>query len=150
MVLEDFNTSNVIFYLGQVQVPLRCIIISIHPMLFFITNRLCSITWFYHFNTSNVIFYPVSIRLCGCVLPISIHPMLFFIMLNNFVPAPYSDFNTSNVIFYLNPLLPCLLWITYFNTSNVIFYRLYPVDYAWRGLISIHPMLFFIMTGRLC
>ena len=77
--LSNFNTSNVIFYLGQVQVPLRCIIISIHPMLFFIHGGNSPIESRWNFNTSNVIFYRCSGPHFYVICIISIHPMLFFI-----------------------------------------------------------------------
>ena len=122
-----FNTSYVIFYPGLELVFPWHGVISIHPMLFFISRPSCLERKWSYFNTSYVIFYPMAgknrwkefafqyilcyflskfVKIKGGVINISIHPMLFFIVRQK-------------------PLL------------------------RRRAGISIHPMLFFIPDCRL-
>ena len=167
MNIPNFNTSYVIFYLGSISFrfallvfqyilcyflsfPFICqyyfIIISIHPMLFFICSR-C-----YRIDSDSAFQYILCYFLSGNTAlregrrtNISIHPMLFFIKairaLHN---VRKFHFNTSYVIFYRRTGTGFSVAWNYFNTSYVIFYRKRrPTAGGYSG-ISIHPMLFFI------
>ena len=85
--------------------------ISIHPMLFFIQRRHKLYLVLEDFNTSNVIFYQCRSSPSGGRKGISIHPMLFFIQkLFGMVPE-FSEFQYIQCYFLstgLRPSLPAL------------------------------------------
>ena len=100
-VMENFNTSYVIFYRAVFPLLRHNPEISIHPMLFFIVSGTPGLRFAWeNFNTSYVIFYPRLVCWSRSHMAISIHPMLFFIRFDIIDGLPYIDFNTSYVIFY--------------------------------------------------
>ena len=145
MVLEDFNTSNVIFYqcrsspsggrkgisihpmlffIHGVATVIACITgISIHPMLFFIPDW----NWFFRgmelFQYIQCYFLSYRQNYSLHSFSISIHPMLFFIC-NTVIPI-YSCLQFQYIQCYflsIKHLCRCKFH-RHFNTSNVIFYH---------------------------
>ena len=101
-VIPYFNTSNVIFYRILSRSFCTAVMISIHPMLFFINDRSAAVR-------------------CGRF--ISIHPMLFFIWAISTLGLEQELFQYIQCYFLSQGILVAGLSTYDFNTSNVIFYR---------------------------
>ena len=100
-------------------------VVSIHPMLLFILNRLTTIKAEMCVNTSHVTVHLSLIRFSKYLITVSIHPMLLFIHVKNIRSNEFSKVSIH----------PMLLFIKRYLASIIVSY-----------CVSIHPMLLFIQS----